>query len=59
MTGYEEFVHQENADMEALMSRIGRITREETRRLLRVAEEAGESPTEAAYRLVEERIYGD
>ncbi|MFP3927555.1 MAG: Glu/Leu/Phe/Val dehydrogenase family protein [Desulfobacteraceae bacterium] len=59
MTGYEEFVHQEDADMEALMSRIGRITREETRRLLRVAEEAGESPTETAYRLVEERIYGD
>ncbi len=59
MTGYEEFLHQENADMDALLSRIGRITREETRRLLTLAREAGESPTETAYRLVEERIYGD
>ncbi len=59
MTGWEEYVHQEEADMEALMVRIERICREETRRLLEEAQRAGLTPTEMAYRLVEETIYGE
>lgn len=58
MTGYEEFVHQEKAAMGPLMERIERICRDETRRLLEEARSAGVTPTEMAYRLVEERIYG-
>ena len=59
MTGYEEYALQEKADMEALMARIERICRDETRRLLEQAREAGVTPTEMAYRLVEQTIYGD
>ncbi|MFO7785924.1 MAG: Glu/Leu/Phe/Val dehydrogenase family protein, partial [Desulfatiglandales bacterium] len=58
MTGYEEFVHQEKAVMGPLMDRIERICRDETRRLLEEARRAGVTPTEMAYRLVEETIYG-
>ena len=58
MTGWEEYQHQEKADMDALMDRIERICRDETRRLLEEAEKAGITPTEMAYRLVEETIYG-
>ncbi len=58
MTGYEEFVHQEKAAMGPLMDRIECICRDETRRLLEQARKAGVTPTEMAYRLVEETIYG-
>jgi glutamate dehydrogenase/leucine dehydrogenase len=58
MTGYEEFVHQERAAMGPLMDRIERICKEETRRLLEESRKAGVTPTETAYRLVEETIYG-
>lgn len=58
MTGYEEFVHQEKAAMGPLMDRIECIGRDETRRLLEEARKAGVTPTEMAYRLVEETIYG-
>lgn len=58
MTGWEEYLHQDKANMEALMDRIERICRDETRRLLEEAKKAGVTPTEMAYRLVEETIYG-
>ncbi len=59
MTGWEEYVHQGKADMGALMDRIERICRDETWRLLEEARKAGVTPTEMAYRMVEETIYGE
>ena len=58
MTGWEEYVHLDKAEMGPLMDRIERICRDETRRLLKEARKAGVTPTEMAYRLVEETIYG-
>jgi glutamate dehydrogenase/leucine dehydrogenase len=59
MAGYEDYTFQEKADLEALLDRIAEICTQETWNLLTEAREAGITPTEMAYRKVEERIYGD
>lgn len=58
MTGYEEYIHQDEASMERLMSKVGALCTEQTRENLARAREEGVTPTEMAYRSVEREIYG-
>lgn len=59
MTGYEEYVHQDDASFERLMDTVGSRCAERTRENLEGARNEGVTPTERAYRAVEKTIYGD
>ena len=58
MAGYEEYVHQERASLDRLMREVGVRCTEQTRVNLLAARRDGITPTEAAYRAVEEDVYG-
>ncbi|MCD8013714.1 MAG: Glu/Leu/Phe/Val dehydrogenase family protein [Lachnospiraceae bacterium] len=57
MAGTEMHLHREKADRDALMEKIQKICSEKTEVNLRQAKELGITPTENAYRSVENRIY--
>lgn len=59
MAGYEEYVHQERASLERLMHQVGTRCAELTRGNLQAARRDGITPTDAAYRAVEQEVYGD
>ena len=57
MSGYEEYTRREKASMDELLSRIKMICTEGTKRNLHGAKERGITPTEMAYKTVEDEIY--
>ena len=57
IAAWEEYVHQDRAKMKHVMGHIEKVCREGTRNNLHLAKERGITPTENAYRMVEELIY--
>ncbi|MGB9887384.1 MAG: Glu/Leu/Phe/Val dehydrogenase family protein [Moorellales bacterium] len=58
LAGWEEYRNQEKASLENLKPHLERVCRDAVRENLRAALAEGITPTERAYRLVEEKIYG-
>ncbi len=59
MAGYEEYINQENASMERLMEKVGKLCTEKTGENLNEAVREGVTPTERAYLSVEREVYGE
>jgi len=57
MSGYEEYIKQEEADIKILLAKIEEICRDQTWSNLNRAKELGITPTEMAYKTVEDKIY--
>jgi leucine dehydrogenase len=57
MSGYEEFVNQEKADIKTLYTKIEELCSKQTWSNLSMAKELGITPTEMAYKTVEDKIY--
>jgi len=57
MSGAEMHLYEEHADKQALMDKVEKVCTEITRKNLAEAAEKGITPTENAYRSVENRIY--
>ena len=57
IAGYEEYRHQEQADMARIEPMLERVCRDGTRRLLQQSHATGKTPTELAYAAIEQRIY--
>ncbi len=57
MSGAEMHLYEDKADKQALMDKVEKVCSEITRKNLAEAEEKGITPTENAYRSVEDRIY--
>ena len=57
MSGAEMHLYEERADKQALMDKVEKVCTEITRKNLAEAAEKGITPTENAYRSVENRIY--
>lgn len=57
MSGYEEYINQEKADMKILLAKIEEICSGQTWINLNRAKELGITPTEMAYKTVEDKIY--
>lgn len=58
IAGHEAWERQEEASMERVEARVEEVCRDGVREVLRLARETGTTPTEVAYRQVEEAIYG-
>lgn len=58
MAGYEEYVHQADANMDRLMAAVGKLCTERTWENLTEARREGVTPTERAYQTVEREVYG-
>jgi hypothetical protein len=58
IAGFEEYVNQENARTEHILPHLERVCGDAVRENLRGAKEEGITPTERAYRIQEEKIYG-
>ena len=54
MAGYEEYINQENASMDRLMEKVGKLCTEKTWENLQAVRE-GVTPTERAYLSVERK----
>jgi hypothetical protein len=59
MAGYEEYINQENASMDRLMEKVGKLCTEKTWENLHEAVREGVTPTERAYLSVEREVYGE
>ena len=57
IAGYEEWLHQENAQQSRVEAHVARVCGEGVRRNLEAARAAGCTPTAAAYRSVEAQIH--
>jgi glutamate dehydrogenase/leucine dehydrogenase len=58
IAGYEEYINQENGRTENIMPLLEKVCKEAVGENLRAAKEEGITPTERAYRIQEEKIYG-
>ena len=59
MAGYEEYVHQRDANLDRLLGKVGKRCAESTWENLNEARRNGVTPTEQAYRTVEREVYGE
>ena len=59
MSGFEEYVHGDDAHAAHLRPRLERVCRDGTRRILERARAEGKTPTRVAYDEVEARIYAE
>lgn len=59
MAGYEEYTEGDDADMDRLLAKVGKLCTESTRRNLEASRAAGITPTANAYRTVEREVYGE
>lgn len=57
MSGFEEYIHGDQATAENLRPRLERVCRDGTRRLLDRAKSDGKTPTAVAYEEIERKIY--